>query len=49
MKTNPFKGPIMGCNSMDGKCDCKTGFDGRRCDLCANGYFGDQCSGKKKL
>ena len=32
------------CNPVDGKCKCKPGFAGNRCeDLCPEGYFGQDC------
>ena len=41
-----------GDGSLDGKCDdagkcsCKTGFDGVKCNTCANNFFGfPQCRG----
>lgn len=28
------------CNVYGGECQCRPGFDGRRCDRCAHGFFG---------
>lgn len=39
------------CNEK-GKCKCKTGFIGDKCDLCVNGYYSDytkSCKGKHYL
>ena len=33
------------CNDDTGKCDCKPGFDGDKCDTCAKKFFGPQCQG----
>ena len=38
--------PILGCNSQDGKCECKENYDGRQCDACADGYYGEKCASK---
>ena len=44
-----------GCNKLgsknercdhQGKCYCKIGFKGKKCDQCQNGYYGKSCESK---
>lgn len=37
------------CESSNGKCPCKSNFDGDFCEKCADGYFGPGKIRKKKI
>ena len=51
---NAFGSTNKSCDQIDGKCYCKTGYEGMKCDKCAPGLWidgdtpnnGSQCSGK---
>ena len=49
---NPFGSTNKSCDEIDGKCICKTGYEGMNCDKCASVLDIDepnhesQCSGK---
>ena len=52
-KCNPFGSTNKSCDQIDGKCICKTGYEGMNCDKCASVLdieepnYESQCSGKK--
>ena len=49
---NPFGSTNQSCDQIDGKCICKIGYEGMKCDKCASGLdieepnHESQCSGK---